>query len=201
MSFIEMVFSMPTLVFTVLLAISLGWWLLMTALGIGDEIDLGGPIEGLLDAVQLGGVPPAAVLTFMSAGGWLTSIVFTSIFGDGVAVVIFIAVLLISFLVGAVFAVLLARPLGRMLETTGADSRVAFIGSMATVRTEQLDQHYGQLEITDAQGAVLLAHLAARLWQDDAHGVRRRPSRPGVREGQRAGARARGDLARSGRGA
>ena len=36
------------------------------------------------------------------------------------------------------------------------------------------------------------AHLAARLRQDDADGVRRQPARPRLRQGQRPGARARG---------
>ncbi len=170
MSFFDIIFSFPTIVFTVLLAISLGWWLLMAVLGIGDEIDLGGPVEGMLDAVQLGGVPPAAVLTFLSAGGWLTSVIFVSVFGDGIALVVVILVLLLSVAVGATFAVLLARPLGRMMETSEADSRSAFIGSIGRVRTERLDDRYGQVELTDAQGSVLLVEGRARVGVDIRRG-------------------------------
>src|SRR5690606_27461248 len=69
------------------------------------------------------------------------------------------AVIAVAFVVGALTAAAVARPLGRLFATTTAESRAAFIGRICTVRTATVTDSFGQAEATDPSGATVLLQV------------------------------------------
>lgn len=170
-------FSLPAVVFSVLMIVVIGYWLvvLIGALDIdlldpdvGGEADAGsdaeGGLAGLLSGIGLGGVPVTVALSLLIAFAWFTSLVGTVVlrgtgFVTAVLVLLWIAVVVAALLVGWCGARLLVLPLRRLFPDDKAPSRHDFVGKLCLIKTSRVDTEFGQAEVTAADGSTAVIQV------------------------------------------
>lgn len=154
--FVDSAVSFPAVIWTVALGVSVGYWLLSTALaGDGDvEVDAegGGFSSGVADALGLGHAPISIVVTILSAIGWLVTMLAVSAVGSTSAAV-GVGLLIASLLVAAPVTGRLSRVLAPLFADNQGIDRDHLIGRICTVRTGRVDADFGQAEVIDAEGA------------------------------------------------
>ena len=174
--FFNAITSFPTVIFTVLLLISFGFWIVSTVLGFGMdalEIDAGGDtdagrftnLNGFLGAFGLAGVPIVIVTTLASLFGWLISLVGMELIGARNSVIMFAGGLITFFvaMIGGMFiAGLAAKPIAPLLVPDIAQNRLDFVGKAGVVRTQKVTATFGQAEVTDQEGATVLVQIRER---------------------------------------
>lgn len=159
----DVALGFPTVVFTVLLLATAGYWLLTLAggLDLGDaDLDLdvdgsgddGGVVESLASALHLTGVPPVVVLSLVNVFGWLTSYLVALLTDLGAAttavrVVGGTALIGGSVVVGVLVSAVAARPLARLFQPATADRSTDLVGLVCEVRTMQVLPTYGQARV------------------------------------------------------
>lgn len=120
-TFLAVAFSFPTVVFSVLLAVAIIYWLI-SLLGMGDgdvgdgDVDGGSDFSGLMVTLGLQGVPLPLVLTLLFQVAWLVSyfsdLLLGSWFAEGILSLVFGVIMLpVSLVVGLLGAAVLVRPL------------------------------------------------------------------------------------------
>ena len=133
--------------------------------GVADALADGADHEGCLG---LGGVPMTIVLTFFSVFGWAFSY-----FGMTALVPSIPALAtggLVALLVvggGAVFlalgtTVLAAQPLKKMFRLAPVTQRGDLVGRTCKVTTLEVNQDFGQAEVTDKEGAAILIQARSK---------------------------------------
>ncbi|MEM9520096.1 MAG: hypothetical protein AAGA37_12300 [Actinomycetota bacterium] len=170
--FFDAIVAWPTVVFTVLVGVSFGFWLVSTLIGFGlDTLDLdadgdldadSGSFGSFLDVFGLAGVPIVFTLSIASLFAWITSLVIMEIIGSRttwVLVALGAIVFVGSLLVGLLLAGLVAKPLAPLFVTEPAQKRADFVGRTCVVRTEKVTDAFGQAEVTDSEGATLLVQV------------------------------------------
>lgn len=175
---IEVSLGFPTVIFTTLLLISLGYWVIAAFSGnidleidadvgdVGTDVgdvgadgagaDGGGFLGNLLQSFDLHHMPITVVITVISLFGWVSSGIVTTLAvtnggSAGILVGVFIAL-------GAfVFSIFMAGRVGRMLRPFFVAAlpvrRADLIGRICTVRTGRVDKSFGQAEVNDAEKA------------------------------------------------
>lgn len=158
--FIEIALGLPTAVFTTLVLISLGYWLISLLSGIdgGGDIDADADIDvessaGLLASLGLHRIPLSLVFTVVSLTAWLISLILVSIVSDTGSTSIWLAVpIIIGSLIGGLFVASpvahLAAPLFAVHPPMHRDD---LIGRECIVKTGHVDESFGQAEVTDAE--------------------------------------------------
>ena len=159
--FLGTALSFPTVLFSFLLLVVVGYWLLVLTgvLDLGDDLDVDGVPGGVLAGLGLGGVPATVVFSLLVAVAWFVSLAGTALLdglGLGVAarIAVSIGVLLAAVLCAWLVTRLVAVPLSRLFPTGTESSRQAFVGSLCTIRTGRVTADFGQAEVTAADGAV-----------------------------------------------
>lgn len=122
-AFLAITFSFPTVIFTVLLAVAVIYWLI-SLLGLVDldgaeadmDIDSSADVGGLMVTLGLQGVPLPLVLTLLFLSSWLLTyfadLAFGSVFGGGWGHVVFGLLLMpVALFVGLLITSVLVRPL------------------------------------------------------------------------------------------
>jgi hypothetical protein len=150
--FVDAALSFPAVLFTVLLAIVVVYWLLVL-IGTLDvemgDLDLG-------DGIGLGGVPVTVTVSALATVAWFVSLVGTVLI-DGFStlpkVLAGIGVLVIALVAGLFVARLVAVPLRRLYVTGGEASRNDFVGRECVIRTGRVTDDFGQAEVTAADGS------------------------------------------------
>ena len=168
MRVLEVSFGFPTVIFTTLLLISLGYWALTTGLGIGDadadldidtdvDVDVDGEAFGIgaaLRALDLHLLPISLGITIISAVGWVVSVssalLLTSSGGSTGALVGLLIIM------GAVVAgVFVTGRVGHLLRPVftnpPAIRRRDLVGRLCTVTTGRVDSDFGQAETLDTE--------------------------------------------------
>ncbi|MEU2614908.1 hypothetical protein ABZ570_25480 [Micromonospora sp. NPDC007271] len=158
--------SFPTVLFSFLLLVVVGYWLLVLTgvLDFGDDLDLDGVPGGILAGLGLGGLPSAVVFSLLVAVAWFVSLAGTALLdGLGLGAVARIAVSVGVLLVAALSAWLVTRlaavPLGRLFPAGTESSRHAFVGSLCTVRTGRVTADFGQAEVAAADGSSAIVQV------------------------------------------
>lgn len=175
---IEVSLGFPTVIFTTLLLIALGYWLIAAFSGnidleidadvgdVGTDVgdvgadggtaDGGGFLGNLLQSFDLHHMPITVVFTVIALVGWATSGIVTSITttsggSAGLLVGVFTA------LGALIFSVFMAGRIGRMLRPFFVAAlpvrRADLVGRICTVRTGRVDRSFGQAEVNDAEKA------------------------------------------------
>ncbi|MCB0996737.1 MAG: DUF1449 family protein [Acidimicrobiales bacterium] len=174
--FVEIIFSYPTVVFTVVLGASLVLWGVTSVFGgdLGDDLDTDfdtdtdldgsgeGAFQNALRAFGLGGLPPLLVLTLVSLFGWLVCVVVMTLVGDRSSAVIGVVgtiTLLVALVVGAAVAGQLGRPLRPLFTPEPALRRRDLLGELCTITTLRVDADFGQAEVWRADGTSLLVQV------------------------------------------
>lgn len=165
--FYENISSFPTVIFTVVFAVSLLFWL-VAVLGVFDiealDIDPGenfGSAGALLMKFGLNSVPLPIIITLISFFGWiicysavalLNPILPGRIVELAVGVPIFIASLYVSMLITAV----VIKPLRTMFKKMEATSVKHVVGQTAVVRSSRVDEKFGEAILEDGGAGLLL---------------------------------------------
>jgi len=152
--FVDAALSFPAVIFSVLLAVVVVYWLLVLLgtldIEVGD-IDLGGDIG-------LGGVPVTITVSVLTVVSWFVSIVGGLVIvaldlGTVVSVVIGLGVLLVALIVGLFVARLAAVPLRKVYAEGHEASRNDFVGRECVIRTGRVTGDFGQAEVTALDGS------------------------------------------------
>lgn len=118
----------------------------------------GGVFDGFLHFVNADKVPTMLVLSFLSAFMWISGVSFTAIFNPEYNNWIGLAILAGGFIVSVIvtrFAVMPFIPLFRLLKQ-GEDNGVKVEGQQGIVKSIELTEKFGQVEIKGPDGPLLL---------------------------------------------
>jgi hypothetical protein len=153
----------PAVLWTAALALSVVFWLTTTFLAGTDldldaEVDGGGPLAGVVEALGLGHAPASVVFTLLSAIGWLVTMLASAAIGSP-SLPIGLVVLVGSLVVATPITARLARLIGPLYAANAGIDRDHLVGRTCTVRTGRVDQGFGQAEVLDADGASHLIHV------------------------------------------
>lgn len=157
--FLEAALGFPAAIFSFLLIVVIGYWLVVL-LGLidldtpdGDTSDTGTGFLGL------GGVPVGVTFSFLVALSWLGCLVgsvllhresVTGTLLTGLSIALLIGALVVAWMVTK----LLIRPLRYMLPDEKVPSRRDFIGRMCVIRTGRVDLEFGQATVRAADGSL-----------------------------------------------
>lgn len=164
--FVDAALAFPTVLFTFLLVVIVGYWLL-PVFGIGFDGDAGGSetagVTGFLGGLGLGGVPAAVTVSLLVVIAWFVSLVGGVLFSGVPALTGVLAAALACAWAGTRLIVL---PLRRAARGDRAPSRADFVGRTCVVRTGRVGRDFGQAEVTAADGSSALVQV--RQTGDDA---------------------------------
>lgn len=184
--FLDIILSMPTAAWTVILGVCLGFWVLSIIGGIGVDTvdgwmdaDAGDLVDGseggmgmLLGKMGLGGVPFMVMLTVLSLTGWVSSFYAQSLLmplvPEGAHWLINAAVIVFSLALTFVIAVFLTalalRPLRRWLvKVAPPDLRAEdWVGRVASVSSMVLNNGEGRVEIDGGPSGPIILQARAR---------------------------------------
>lgn len=198
----EIVFGLPTVIFTVTLAISLGFFLITFLFGLGDggagefEIDAGGGSDvdvdidaggsdgadgdgisafaGLLQAANLHILPLALTFAIISLVGWLVSALGTVLLSSDNSpnAIVALAIALAGFCTG----VFVAGRVGHLLRPIFVPGihikRGDLIGRICTVQTGRVDRGFGQAEVVDSERSTHIIQIRCEIDNDLRSGAR-----------------------------
>ncbi|MGC1212451.1 MAG: hypothetical protein WA890_14415 [Micromonospora sp.] len=156
--FVGTALSFPTVLFSFLLLVVVGYWLLVLTgvLDLGDDLDVDG-VPGLA-GLGLGGVPATVAFSVLVAVAWFVSLAGTVLLdglglGTAARIAVSVGVLVVAVLCSWLVTRLVAVPLGRLFPTGTEASRHAFVGSLCTIRTGRVTADFGQAEVTASDGS------------------------------------------------
>lgn len=166
--FLSTAFGFPTVLFTPMLIVVLGYWIFVVV-GVADaetldSVDADGDVAGLsavLSKAGLGRVPVTVALTMLICVAWFVSMlgsIVTSLIGTTSAPMLWAlgAVVLLIALVAA-WAVTSGVVMGlqRFLPKRKGDSKHELVGRTCLIRIGEAREDFGQAEITTAGGAAI----------------------------------------------
>jgi hypothetical protein len=148
--FVEAAVSFPTVVFTPLLVVVIGYWVVVIVGGADPDAD-GGSGEaghGPLAFVGLSGVPISVVFSLLVLFAWFGSLAGAELLAVPLWIVL-VAAIVVAFIVTRFLVVLLARvwPHGP------AASRADFLGLTCVIRTGTVTRTFGQAEVHAPDGS------------------------------------------------
>lgn len=175
--FLQIALAFPTVVFTVAVLVSVGYWVVTLAGGLdfddtdlgGGEVDLGtdtaadapqdptgsdgSALQTILGGLHLTGIPPVIVISLTSVFAWLCSYVITALISlpDTAPVVQYGGGSIVgaaSLIVGLLATSVLARPLARAFVYTRALDKSGLVGRVAVVRTGSVGADFGQAGVS-----------------------------------------------------
>ncbi|MEV4627398.1 hypothetical protein AB0J90_14015 [Micromonospora sp. NPDC049523] len=169
--FLDVAFGFPTALFSFLLVVVVGYWVLVLfgVVGLDDDATAEpGGAAGFLGGLGLGGPPATVVLSLLIAVAWFVSLAGTVLLDQpglaGVLLAVLSTVLLVVALAGGWLVTrLLVRPLWHLFHTDETISRNAFVGRVCVVRTGLVSVDFGQAEVTapDGSSAVIQVRQAS----------------------------------------
>jgi hypothetical protein len=156
--FIEAVLAFPTVLFTFLLLVVFGYWLIVVFGGIefdGDGTEATG-FTGWAASLGLGGIPVAVVVSLLVVTAWFVSLVGGVLFSGLSAL---IAVLIAALACAWVFTRLIVLFLRRVIPKERVPSRADFVGRTCVIRTGRVGENFGQAEVTSSDGSSALVQV------------------------------------------
>ena len=153
--FFEAVLSFPTVVFTPLLVVVIGYWLVVIVGGADPEGDGGGEAGGFLGFLGLGGVPASVVISLLIVFAWFAALAGAQLLGAIPAALVLVAAVVVAWVV-ARLAVLLVK---RFLPAGAEPSRADFVGLTCVVRTGRVTRTFGQAEVHAPDGSSAIVQV------------------------------------------
>jgi Protein of unknown function (DUF1449) len=166
--FIEAILDFPTVLFSFLLVVVIGYWLVVLLGGADLDMDTDvdgdvGGATGFLAGLGLGGVPVTVALSLLTVLAWFVSLTGTALLGglaSGIAMALLsIAVLAVALLVAWIGTRLLVRPLRPIFPNKPEASRGGFVGRLCVIRTGRVTADFGQAEVTAADGSSAIVQV------------------------------------------
>lgn len=162
--FLGTALSFPTVLFSFLLLVVVGYWLLVLTgvLDLGDDLDVDG-VPGLA-GLGLGGVPSTIVFSLLVAVAWFVSLAGTALLdglglGPGARIAASVGVLLAAGFCALLVTRLVTVPLARLFPAGTESSRHAFVGRLCTIRTGRVTADFGQAEVTAVDGSSAIVQV------------------------------------------
>jgi hypothetical protein len=152
--FFEAVLSFPAVVFTPVLIVVIGYWLVVIVLGADLDTD-GDGTGGFLGFLGLGGVPAAVVLSLLVAFAWFASLAGGELFGGLPGAVVLAAAVLVAWVLTRLGVLVLKR----LLPTGVEPSRTDFVGRTCVVRTGRVTSTFGQAEVHSDDGSSAIVQV------------------------------------------
>lgn len=149
--FVDAALSLPAVIFTPLLVVVVGYWLVVIVGGADPE----GEETDFLGFLGLGGVPVTIVLSVFVAFAWFVSLAAGALFGAVNALLLLAGAVVLAFVITRL-AVLLLR---RMLPSGAEPSRADFVGLTAIVRTQKVTRTFGQAEVHAPDGSSAIVQV------------------------------------------
>ncbi|KZN37950.1 hypothetical protein N480_14495 [Pseudoalteromonas luteoviolacea S2607] len=157
MDFLNTVFTFPTVVFTTLLLIVIGFWVI-ALLGFADIDMLEGDVELEADAGEsifqmgFGGVPLTISISLSVLISWVISFyshqLFEYVLGEGVVFYLLgAAVMFGCFVLSIPFTALMVKPLRRFFDSKETASKNEFIGLECVIATGKVTNSFGQAKV------------------------------------------------------
>ncbi|ESP91141.1 MULTISPECIES: hypothetical protein [Pseudoalteromonas] len=158
MDFLNTIFTFPTVVFTTLLLIVIGFWLI-ALLGFADIDMLEGDVEieadGGGDSIMqmgFGGVPLTISISLVVLLSWIASFyahqLFAYALGDGVMFYLLGGAMMLGcFVVSIPLTAMLVRPLRRFFDSKETASKNDFIGLECVIATSKVNTQFGQAKV------------------------------------------------------
>lgn len=178
--FLQTSLTFPTLIYSVLLAFCVIYWLLaatglMDADGIeglltgdgdpGEPGDLGA-LAGMIARLGLGGVPLTLILTVLAFFGWMITyfvhLLLLQPLPDLLRYLLGSVVLVAALVPGLLITSLLLRPLRRLIVKLRPPLPVSILGKVGVISTPSVSDDYGMAAVDDG-GAGLLLQVRAPL--------------------------------------
>lgn len=176
--FLTASFSYPTIVYTTLLSIAVGYWLLSLVGIVGlDSLDFGADMDVDVDAeahsdmaaagffqnAPIRVIPLSLALTLLFFFGWLVchtaALYLGPVFNAGLPRLIWgTAILIFGTLIALVLANLAAIPLTPVFKTHASPRKKDLLGRTIEVRTGRVDEHFGS-GVADSAGNVLIIEI------------------------------------------
>lgn len=173
--FLEICARAPTLVFSVMLLIAVGYWLIvmvglaeldvLSGVGEGDLGEVGG-MSGLLSKLGLDGLPLTLIFSGVALVGWTLSyfadLLLLQYFPfEDLRWVFSTSVVLGALLISLPITGLLLHPLKRLFQALKPVDSASLLGRSAVVRTPAVDETRGQAEVDDGGAGLILQVRAA----------------------------------------
>ncbi len=184
--FYSIVVSFPTVIFSLLLVVSIFYWLI-TFLGVidfdildVDTADAGADggfdgnhsvngVAGLLMKAGLNGVPLPIIVSFIAIIGWVASyysVYFSyKVIPSAFVFIIDIIIFLISFFLSVVLTAQAIKPLRKLFKQADQHVEKTIVGQVAIVRTGRVDRNFGEATVEDG-GAGLIVKV--RPYKDES---------------------------------
>lgn len=154
--FFEAALSFPTVLFTPLLLLVIGYWILVISGGAELDSDgAGGHEGGPLGFLGLGGVPATVVLSLLVAFAWFASLAGAQLLTPFPAAAVLVAALAVAWLLTR----LAVLALGRLLPAGAEPSRADFVGLTCVIRTQRVTRGFGQAEVHAPDGSSALVQV------------------------------------------
>ncbi|MFC4111220.1 DUF1449 family protein [Nonomuraea zeae] len=139
--FIHTALSFPTVLFSFLLVVVIGYWLTVIT-GLFE-------LEDDATWLGLGGVPAGIALSLLIALAWLLCLIGSQVASGGPLIAVPFAAAALSWLATRGLLV----PLRRLFPEGDRHSRGDFVGQMCVIRTGAATPDFGQAEVTAADGS------------------------------------------------
>jgi hypothetical protein len=164
--FIDAALGFPAVLFSFLLVVVVGYWLLVVLGGAdvdgldgdaGDAAEVGG-ISGALAWLGLGGVPVTVIMSLLVAFAWFASLAGTVVLSTtdlsgGLMIVLSVLVLIVALIIAFGITRVLAGLLSRIMPIGPQPSRGDFMGATCTIRTGSVTATFGQAEVHAVDGS------------------------------------------------
>jgi hypothetical protein len=156
--FFQAALGFPAVLFTFLLAVLVGYWLL----ALFGAVDLDEDGLDLLPGLGFGGVPLTVVLSLVVLFGWFVSLVGSVLLaglGTGARLGLGVVVLVIAIVLALLTTRILVTPLRKLFHVDPAASRVDFVGRTCVVRTGTVAIDFGQAEVVSPDGSTAVIQV------------------------------------------
>ncbi len=154
--FVEAVLSFPTVVFTPLLAVVIGYWLLVVAGGADPDTEVdAGEGHGPLGFLGLNGVPVSVVVSLLVVLAWFGSLAGAELLTTVPAWLVLAGALLAAWLLTRLAVIGLAR----IWPTGPGASRSDFLGLTCVIRTGTVTRTFGQAEVHAPDGSSAIVQV------------------------------------------
>jgi len=155
--FLDAVLSFPTVIFTPLLVVVIGYWILVVGGGADPETDVGSGEAGHSVVAFLGlrGVPLSVVFSLLVVLAWFGSLAGAELLTSIPAWIVLVAAILAAWLITRLAVIGLARiwPTGR------THSRSDFLGLTGVIRTGRVTRTFGQAEVHAPDGSSAIVQV------------------------------------------
>jgi hypothetical protein len=155
--FVEAALSFPAVVFTPLLVVVIGYWLVVIVGGADPDTDADGADahSGVVGFLGLGGVPLSVVVSLLVALAWFGSLAGAEVFTAVPGWLVLAGALIAAWLLTRLAVVGLAR----VWPTGPSASRSDFLGLTCVIRTQTVTATFGQAEVHAPDGSSAIVQV------------------------------------------